>query len=41
VALLEELDREDRGQASEDVEVVLLDDVINGCGKDDTAEFLH
>src|SRR5437016_4608526 len=37
VALLEELDREDRGQAAEDVEIVPLDDVANGCGNDDTA----
>ena len=37
VALLEELDREDRGQAAEDVEIVPLDDVADGCGNDDTA----
>src|SRR2546425_255446 len=39
VALLEKLDREDRGQAAEDVEVVPLDDVADGCGDDDSAEF--
>src|SRR5207247_7593273 len=41
VALLEELDGEDRGQAAEDVEVVPLDDVADGCGDDDTAEFFQ
>src|SRR4030095_14003633 len=39
VALLEELDREDRGQAAEDVEIVPLDDVADGCGNDDAAKF--
>src|SRR5213595_3809158 len=37
VAFLEKLDRKDRGQASEDVEVVPLDDVADGCGNHDTA----
>src|SRR5207237_9544677 len=37
--LLEELDREDRGEAAEDVEVVPLDDVPDGCGDDDAAQF--
>src|SRR5438477_1219564 len=37
--LLEELDREDRGEAAEDVEVVPLDDVADGCGDDDAAQF--
>src|SRR2546425_7532238 len=39
VALLEELGREDRGQAAEDVEIVPLDDVADGCGNDDAAKF--
>src|SRR5207244_12299028 len=39
VALLEKLDREDRGEAAEDVKVVPLDDVADGCGDDDSAEF--
>jgi hypothetical protein len=37
VAFLEKLDREDRGQAAEDVEILPLDDVADGCGNDDTA----
>src|SRR5437588_675191 len=37
--LLEELDREDRGEAAEDVKVVPLDDVAHGCGDDDAAQF--
>src|SRR5262245_29161991 len=37
VALLEKLDRKDRGQAAEDVEIIPLDDVADGCGNDDTA----
>src|SRR5438876_362822 len=41
VALLEELDREDRGQAAEDVEVVPLDDVPDGRGDDDAAELFE
>src|SRR2546425_107501 len=38
VALLEELDGQDRGQAAEDVEVVPLDDVADGCRDDDPAK---
>src|SRR2546425_187086 len=41
VALLEELDREDRGQAPEDVEVVPLDDIADGGGDDDATELLE
>jgi hypothetical protein len=41
VTLLEELDREDRGQASENIEVVPFDDIADGCGNDDTAEFFQ
>src|SRR5215510_1944427 len=40
MALLEELHGENRGQASEDVEVVPLDDVADGCRDDDAAELL-
>src|SRR5256884_2449377 len=36
-ACREELDRQERGQAPEDVEVVPLDDIPNGCGDDDPA----
>src|SRR2546421_681581 len=36
----EELDRQERGQAPEDVEVVPLDDIPNGCGDDDPAKIL-
>jgi len=35
------LDRQDRGEAAEDVEVVPLDDVADGCGDDDTAELFE
>jgi hypothetical protein len=38
VAFLEELDGQDRGQAAEDVEVVPLDDVADGCGDDDATK---
>src|SRR5262249_26462909 len=38
VALLEELHREDRGQAAEDIKVVPLDDVADRCCDDDAAE---
>src|SRR5205807_503452 len=41
VALFEELDREDRGQASEDVEVVPLNHVPNCRGDHDTAKCLE
>src|SRR5262249_38994762 len=41
VAFLEELDGEDRGQAAEDVEVVPLDDVADGCRNDDAAELVE
>src|SRR2546427_570770 len=41
VTLLEELHRQDRGQAPEDVEVVPLDDIADGCGDDDAAEFFE
>src|SRR3989449_886084 len=41
VALLEELDGEDRGQAPEDVEVVPLDDVAHRRGDDDATELLE
>src|SRR5438067_997088 len=34
-------DGEDRGEAAEDVEVVPLDDVADGCGDDDAAQFLE
>src|SRR5439155_23018889 len=40
VALLEELHGEDRGQAPEDVKVVPLDDVADGCRNDDATELL-
>src|SRR6185437_2245049 len=40
IALREELDRQDRRQAAEKVEVVPLDDVPNCCGDDDTAKLL-
>src|SRR3989454_9479721 len=36
----EELDRQERGQAPEDVEVVPLDDIPNGCGDDDPTKIL-
>src|SRR2546429_5283025 len=39
-ACREELDRQERGQAPEDVEVVPLDDIPNGCGDDDPAKIL-
>ena len=41
MTFLEELDGEDRGEAAEDVEVVPLDDVTDGCGDDDTAELFE
>src|SRR5262249_44541572 len=34
VALLEEFDSEDRGQAAEDIEVIPFDDIANGGGND-------
>src|SRR5205814_9078203 len=39
-ACREELDRQERGQAPEDVEVVPLDDIPHGCGDDDPAKIL-
>jgi hypothetical protein len=41
VALLEELDRKDGRQATEDVEVVPLDDVADGCGDDDSPQLVE
>src|SRR5205085_5025978 len=41
LAPFEELDRQERCQAAEDVEVVPLDHVPDGCGDDDAAEVLH
>src|SRR5205085_11799494 len=41
MTLLEELDRENRREAAEDVEVVPLDDVADGCRDDDTAELVE
>src|SRR5207249_7781259 len=40
VGLVEELDRQDRSQATEDVEIVPFDDVSRGGGDDYTAEIL-
>src|SRR5439155_1508843 len=40
-ALREELYRQDRGQAAEDVKIVPLDHVSDGCGDDDSAELLE
>src|SRR5438552_17782456 len=41
MTLLEELDRKDRGEATEDVEVVPLDDVADRCGDDDAAQLVE
>jgi hypothetical protein len=40
MTLLEKLHRKDGCEAAEDVEVVPLDDVADGCGDDDTAELV-
>src|SRR4029077_20339257 len=41
LTLREELRSEESGEAAEDVEVVPLDHVSDGCGDDDSAQFLH
>src|SRR5207247_10037484 len=40
-ACREKLDRQERGQAAEDVEVVPLDHVPDSCGDDDTPQVLR
>ena len=41
MGLFKELDRQDRGQAAEDIEVIPLDDVSHGCGDDHAPEVLR
>ena len=41
VALFEEFDRQDCGQAPENIEVIPLDDVSRGCGSDHGPEVLR
>src|SRR5476649_1924964 len=41
VALIEELDRQDRGQAPENIEIIPFDDVSSGRGSDHGPEVLR
>ena len=41
VALFEEFDRQDRGQAAEDIEIIPLDDVSPRCRDDHASEVLR